>query len=653
MSKWSLKWRFIVPIGLILILGIGAIVGIVASNYSTTTTQITNEKLDAMAHQYSNAIKASVDSSFDTLRTLDSTLELMAGTDKADRDFVDGLAREIIQDNDNISSLWIAFEANAFDGKDAEYAGQKPAHDASGRFVPSYYLDGKAVAVDPLIDYDKPGDGDYYLQARNSGRSNITIPYAYQLGGKTVLLTSVATPISKGDKTIGAVGTDIDLSSLNAMVGDIKLYDNGYAILVDQLGNVVSHPDASSWTKPLKDYVVPEVFQTVENVIQDGMLRHTRSLSRVTGEEALMVVCPLPIADTGRNWAMLLVAPASEVMAPVRYGMMLIALTGGLVIVISLLVLYFTVSRIVGTLVAISGGARLAAGEMSRASADIGNSSTQLAESTSTLASSLEEISASIEELYAIAQKTSENAKTSAHTTSENADSIRDGAKAVEDMISAMAEINESADKVGMIIKTIEEIAFQTNLLALNAAVEAARAGEAGKGFAVVADEVRNLAQRSAQSANETTVLITHVVERIKRGSGIATVLSDRFSEIEGGSKTVAKLVDEISTALDEQAAGVEQINASVAQLDKVSQDVAGNAESGSATSRTLREQTGSINDLVDEMSRMIAGASADGAGMARKALPYDRTPPSSGGRGQRARQRALPVIELSPADLD
>jgi len=177
-------------------------------------------------------------------------------------------------------------------------------------------------------------------------------------------------------------------------------------------------------------------------------------------------------------------------------------------------------------------------------------------------------------------------------------------------MTSAMGSISESANQIQHIIKTIEDIAFQTNLLALNAAVEAARAGEAGKGFAVVADEVRNLAQRSAASASETTSLIETTVGRIKNGVEIAERLGDCFKDIETGSNMVARLITEISNATNEQSIGVDQINTAVAQLDKVTQNNAADADTMARSASDLNTQSDTLNEQVSSLSLLVGGAS-------------------------------------------
>lgn len=179
----------------------------------------------------------------------------------------------------------------------------------------------------------------------------------------------------------------------------------------------------------------------------------------------------------------------------------------------------------------------------------------------------------------------------------------------MDKLTTSMQDITKASEETSKIIKTIDEIAFQTNLLALNAAVEAARAGKAGAGFAVVANEVRNLAMRAADAASETAGLIEGTIQRVSDGTMLVDHTNEAFLRVVKRTSKVGDLVGKIADASNEQALGIEQINAAVSEMDHVTQQNAATAQESSSASEEMSAQAQRLKDMVRELVAVVEGS--------------------------------------------
>jgi methyl-accepting chemotaxis protein len=270
---------------------------------------------------------------------------------------------------------------------------------------------------------------------------------------------------------------------------------------------------------------------------------------------------------------------------------------------------------VVKVVLSLSNGLRRAALELSEGSGQIKSASSQVASSSQALAqgaseqaASLEETSASTEEITSMTRKNAENSKSAADVMAEVDREVKEGNQTLDQMVVSMQQINASSDKIAKIIKVIDEIAFQTNILALNAAVEAARAGEAGMGFSVVAEEVRNLAQRSAKAAQDTAALIEDSIHRTQDGASKLDQVAQSMREITGSAAAVRELVEEVNLGSQEQARGIEQVTKTLVDLEGLTQRAAAGAEESAATSQELKTQAGAMRVSVLELGKLVTG---------------------------------------------
>ncbi|MCE9664038.1 nitrate- and nitrite sensing domain-containing protein [Halomonas sp. M5N1S17] len=235
------------------------------------------------------------------------------------------------------------------------------------------------------------------------------------------------------------------------------------------------------------------------------------------------------------------------------------------------------------------------------ASGEIAQGNQDLAQRTEEQSASLVETASSMEQITATVRQTADNAHQARSMTDETAQQARSANNVALRASEAMQQIHAANQEVTTIVTAIDNIAFQTNLLALNASVEAARAGEHGRGFAVVAQEVRKLASRSAEEAEQIRRVIDTSVARINEGDGLVRTTVETLTHISQAVEKVAELVADMAAATGEQSAGIEQINQAISQLEDVTQQNAALVEQVAAASRSLDEQASDMAQLIGQ----------------------------------------------------
>jgi methyl-accepting chemotaxis protein len=265
--------------------------------------------------------------------------------------------------------------------------------------------------------------------------------------------------------------------------------------------------------------------------------------------------------------------------------------------------------------------------QVAAASTQIAQAAQSVASTASQQASALEETSASVEEIASMTRQNGQNAQEANRLATGARDASGSGTRAMSEMTEAMGKIRAAAERTAAIIRDINEIAFQTNLLALNAAVEAARAGEAGHGFAVVAEEVRNLALRSKEAAHKTEALIKESVELAQQGGSISGSVAKTLDEIVGSVGRVTTIVATIATASDEQTRGIDQVNKAIGSMDQTTQQNAANSEESASAAEELSAQAQELLSLVAQYRLSGAQQTRSVRQMARPSRPPPAAP--------------------------
>jgi methyl-accepting chemotaxis protein len=242
-----------------------------------------------------------------------------------------------------------------------------------------------------------------------------------------------------------------------------------------------------------------------------------------------------------------------------------------------------------------------AAEQVSTGASQVSSGAQALATGSTEQASSVEELSVTVTKVAEEAAANSENVKVATQYVEQAGTGVETGNEHMGQLTEAMMEISSASSQIANITKVIEDIAFQTNILSLNAAIEAARAGNAGKGFAVVADEVRNLAAKSAEAAKQTADLIKTSVATVSKGTQMTTQTAQILLDIREKTKFVIDSIIKIDNASAEQATAIEQIKQGLNQVSSVVQTNAATAEENSATSEEMSAQAATLHEEVSK----------------------------------------------------
>jgi len=349
MKSKSLKFAIIIPTLAVLLVGIAIMIVIVGSLSSSATNDLSERLLDTSVSEYTNEFRVFTETAYGILSAITPMVEhhrmrAMTGEEQGVRTEIVELLTDVLLANEIIVGTWTVWEPNAFDGSD-QYFANTAFHDATGRFIPYIFREGTGITVEALVGYDDPVDGDFYLGVVRTGRSYVTDPYSYDVGGKQLQIFSVAMPVKENGAVIGAVGIDIDLSSITTIMNAATILDDGYFFLLSPGGLITTHPNLSLQMTHYQDTWLSDYSREINEVLSGGGSFTLISSSDAAGGEFEFLGRGITIGNTGIYWLIGGIVPITTVNAASQSLLWTIIIVGLLVIVVVGVTIFFIISR--------------------------------------------------------------------------------------------------------------------------------------------------------------------------------------------------------------------------------------------------------------------------------------------------------------------
>jgi methyl-accepting chemotaxis protein len=530
-----------------------------------------------------------------TCRSLAQMMEQYEQVDRADRrQYFMTMLRGIAEANPEITAASTAWEPNALDGLDARYR-NTPGTDSTGRFIPYFARTKAGIILEPVIDYDVPGSGDYYLVPKQTGHETMASPYWYPVDGQNRLITTISVPIRNNGQFVGISIIDIDISTIQGQIQTIKPYEGSCAAVFSNNGIVSAHFDPSRIGKHMEeteeDIMGDHLPELLEAIGKGSYFSFTHYVPQF--QTNMRFFCaPFNIGETRQPWTLMVGIPAQIIIAPV-YRMLFVSVIIILVMLFLIALGAFFMSRSIskplGYLVDILGDIRegdmtkhadihsndeigamttsfnttvnkireLIMGikekaislsdmgkEMATSAKEITTTANQQSASVSEIVSTMEgsknlseQMAAKTEEVAALAKETQGLSQKGAELRDANERMMEDIQNQNAKIIFEIKNLVDMIKHINDAIRIIDGIADQTKLIAFNASLEASSSGESGARFSVVASEIRRFADNVVDSTREIKVKI----EEVQTAS--QTLITEAFS----GSKQIEQGYEHMS----------------------------------------------------------------------------------------------------------
>lgn len=607
--------------------------------YKTKHLVVSNAKQIASAEGEKQAknVEDKLNYTMDTVTTVASTFGSMVEQNRANRDLTNAILKKLLKENQGFIATWTAWEPNAFDGLDKKYVGSM-GHDKTGRYIPYWSRVGDKINLEPLLDYETPGAGDYYLLAKNSGEAIILNPYLYPIGGKEVLITSIVVPIKIEGKFVGVAGVDISLDSIQKINDSIRLYKSGFGTIISNNGTIVAHKSHDLVGKSYYDLVDSKSVNKMKSAIKSGQSLSITDLSSETQKEVYKVYSPIHTNSASTPWSLMITIPLDEVKQESNALLTLSIIIGGIGIIILVLAIAWITKRLVKPILKVVDQIKkIADGDLTVEKLDI-----QSKDEIGQLAIAMNEMTSNtrilIREAAGISDEVASYSEELLTFTNEISDGIEQVSATTEELASGSTEqaqhTGETLEKIQQVDDKVKQIHQYTTEMTSRSEITEDSSQKGIKGAEQSIQKMKMIEEKVSSTVNIVKKLrkrsqeISHILEVIngiasqtnllalnaaieaaragEHGKGFAVVADEVKKLAEQSSESTSQISSIIENVLKETQEVEQAMNGVVLEVQSGSEVIDSNKQAFNEIAQNITHMVHQINEVTDA-SELIA----------------------------------------------